>query len=63
MTLPQAYLIAGLFEESIKYLAVRRLVSKDYVVGETAVGLCLYYFLATTTTTTPLLQQQEQQQH
>lgn len=32
----QAYLIAGLFEESVKYLAVRRVAFKPYVVDPRA---------------------------
>ena len=32
----QAYLIAGLFEESVKYLAVRRIIYKSYVVDPRA---------------------------
>ncbi|GAB5029568.1 protease required for anti-sigma degradation [Nannochloropsis oceanica] len=32
----QAYLIAGLFEESVKYLAVRRIINKSYVVDPRA---------------------------
>lgn len=32
----QAYLVAGLFEETVKYLAVRRVAFKDYVVDPRA---------------------------
>lgn len=32
----QAFLVAGLFEESVKYLAVRRIVFKPYVVDPRA---------------------------
>jgi RsiW-degrading membrane proteinase PrsW (M82 family) len=32
----QAYVVAGLFEESVKYLAVRRIVFKNYVVDPRA---------------------------
>jgi RsiW-degrading membrane proteinase PrsW (M82 family) len=32
----QAYLIAGFFEESVKYLAVRRIIYKSYVVDPRA---------------------------